>query len=524
MSQPGKSKRNQRESNLAEKYQTDGPFTTVMIRNIPTEYTQDELIMEVSEVMGSPHFFDFFYLPWDTQNDCNIGYVFVNFPDPAAAQNAVRAFSNYHFRLHDSKKVGKVSPAHIQGLENNLRHLQDRAVVLGNHPCSPIVMWKGQKVELSLIFQELRTQDTLRKFESGHNSSPGHIQAQSDLAQAAAEALKAPAPANVGETFAALLDRAAGLSRSQGAAMNPGLVMPYMQRAAQGMQQGGQGILSPPGSVGSNYSMVTAQGGASPAAAAYNRMMAAGAQGYSNSHPGQPGLGQAVNLLQSAVPCQRPPGSDKGVSMGPPPGQFFARKPEQLTAPSPSSLNAAAAPWPSPQELAAIGLVADPNLYGMLQNRSACNQAWNVDVEDIFGGDEQDGTPTPYDSRTPAVVSPHSWSGSPTAPPGLAPPPAGAQHLHDGGSNSRRSQSMLSPPSSASGRPALRPGLQSGCPSTATTSGSGSPVLTAPLTKPESPAALSNMAPSNVIGIKEITMKSADQNLLDKFMAKFGSP
>eukprot|EP00439_Symbiodinium_sp_Y106_P026153 s1032_g3.t1 len=486
--------------------------------------------MEVSEVMGSPHFFDFFYLPWDTQNDCNIGYVFVNFPDPAAAQNAVRAFSNYHFRLHDSKKVGKVSPAHIQGLENNLRHLQDRAVVLGNHPCSPI--------------------DTLRKFESGHNSSPGHIQAQSDLAQAAAEALKAPAPANVGETFAALLDRAAGLSRSQGAAMNPGLVMPYMQRAAQGMQQGGQGILSPPGSVGSNYSMVTAQGGASPAAAAYNRMMAAGAQGYSNSHPGQPGLGQAVNLLQTGTQTQTgPPGSDKGVSMGPPPGQFFARKPEQLTAPSPSSLNAAAAPWPSPQDLPRPNITTAPphrtasgtkvrhaaEPIGMQSSldcilKSNGQQSYplsimitalrpicrNVDVEDIFGGDEQDGTPTPYDSRTPAVVSPHSWSGSPTAPPGLAPPPAGAQHLHDGGSNSRRSQSMLSPPSSASGRPALRPGLQSGCPSTATTSGSGSPVLTAPLTKPESPAALSNMAPSNVIGIKEITMKSADQNLLDK--------
>ncbi|CAE7435857.1 ML2 [Symbiodinium natans] len=491
-----------------------------MIRNIPTEYTQDELIMEVSEVMGSPHFFDFFYLPWDTQNDCNIGYVFVNFPDPAAAQNAVRAFSNYHFRQHDSKKVGKVSPAHIQGLENNLRHLQDRAVVLGNHPCSPIVMWKGQKVELSLIFQELRTQDTLRKFESGHSSSPGHLAAaQNDLAQAAAEALKGPAApppvVNVGETFADLLDRAAGLSRSQGAVMNPGLVMPYMQRAAPGMQQGGTGMLSPPGSVGSNYSIVTGQGGASPAAAAYNRMMAAGAQGYGS----QPGLGQVVNMLQSpSVPCQRPPGSDKGVSMGPPPGQFFARKPEQMSAPSPSSLNASAAPWPSPQDLAAIGLVADPNLYGMMQNRSACqgNQAWNVE-EDIFGGDEQDGTP--YDSRTPAVVSPHSWSGSPTAPPGLAPPPGGAHQLHDGGSQ----RSMLSPPSSASGRHAQRPGLQSGCTS-ASTSGNGSPELMAPAAKPESAAVVSNLAPNNVIGVKEITMKSADQNLLDKFMAKFGSP
>eukprot|EP00913_Durusdinium_trenchii_P030686 g28740.t1 len=206
-----------------EKYQTEGPFTTVMIRNIPTEYTQDELIVEVSEVMGSAQSFDFFYLPWDTQNDCNIGgspsYVFVNFPDPGAAQSAVRAFSNYNFRLHDSKKVGKVSPAHIQGLENNLRHLQDPQYGLRGG-------WNG-----------------------GNNSSPGRQAAlQNDLAQAAAEALKVPMP----ETFADLLDRAAGLSHSQGAVMNPGLVMPYMNQRAMGSQMR-QGMLSPPSSVGSSY-------------------------------------------------------------------------------------------------------------------------------------------------------------------------------------------------------------------------------------------------------------------------------
>jgi len=38
----------------------------------------------------------------------------------------------------------------------------------------------------------------------------------------------------------------------------------------------------------------------------------------------------------------------------------------------------------------------------------------------------------------------------------------------------------------------------------------------------ESPVGLSNL-PQHM-GVKEITMKSADQNLLDKFMAKFGTP
>jgi len=247
-------------------------------------------------------------------------------------------------------------------------------------------------------------------------------------------------------------------------------------------------------------------------------MMAAGSQGYGNG--GQCGLGQMPGMLQSSQQAGlRPPGSDKGVSMAPPPGQFFARKPEQLSAPSPSSLNASAAPWPPPQDLAAMGLVADPNMYGMMQNRPIHGQAPFMNVEDdIFGGDDQDGTP--YDSRTPAVVSPHSWSGSPTAPPGLAPPPAMAQQLQDGGSNSRRN--MISPPSSASGRHALRPGLQSGCTSSSTASGNCSPDLLVPAVQLESPS-MPNLAPSAAVGVKEITMKSADQNLLDKFMAKFGS-
>lgn len=501
MSQTAKSKRNQRESNLAEKYQTDGPFTTVMIRNIPTEYKQDELILEVSEVMGSPQSFDFFYLPWDTQNDCNIGYVFVNFPDPGAAQMAVRAFSSYNFRLHDSKKVGKVSPAHIQGLENNLRHLQDRAVVLGNHPCSPIVMWTGQKVELSFIFQELRTQDTLRRFETGtasSHSSPGRRPAsQSDLAQAAADALK---------TFADLLDRAAGLSHLQGTAMNPGMVVPYMNQRVASVPGNHlqRGMLSPPHSASSGY-MPTPTGGASPAAAAYNRMLAAAAPGFGN--------GNCVSPMEGALQPGplRAPHSDKGMP-GPPPGQFFGRKPEQLSAPSSGAPSAGAAPWPTPQDLGALGFV-DPYLIAN-QAAALCRNAGAPGMEDdYFGGDEPEGPG--YDRMPLGVTSPHSWSGSPSAPPGLAPPP-----LQDAGSNKGRN--LLSPQGSASGRHTLRPGLQS-APTTPSTGGTNTGSFDhLAVAGQESPVGLSNLTPH--MGVKEITMKSADQNLLDKFMAKFGTP
>mmetsp|Transcript_96152 Transcript_96152/g.214195 ORF Transcript_96152/g.214195 Transcript_96152/m.214195 type:complete len:569 (+) Transcript_96152:148-1854(+) len=158
-----------RECNLAEKYQTPGPITTVMLRNIPAKYTQDELIQEMLEASDcqdhtSSDIFNFVYLPWDAPSSGNIGYAFINFTSHGIAKDMMRILSNYRFRNYNTGKSGKVSPAHIQGLENNLLHLRDRAVLLGLHPWSPVVMWKGQKIEVSVILQMLRP--------TGSSSSP----------------------------------------------------------------------------------------------------------------------------------------------------------------------------------------------------------------------------------------------------------------------------------------------------------------------------------------------------------------
>ncbi|CAE8615807.1 unnamed protein product, partial [Polarella glacialis] len=262
----GKRRSQQRDGNLAEKYQASGQCTTVMVRNIPLEYSQDDLIAEVSDAMGSPDLFDFFYLPWDSQNGGNIGYAFVNFLDCLGAQVAVRVFSNYHFRMHDSKKIGKVSPAHIQGLENNLRHLQDRAIVLGNHPCSPVVMWKGRKVDLSLIFQELRTQDTVRKVETGQSWSGSR-----DGRKAEEDLFGPGSGACVGEAFGLLLDVAAGLTPGMTPLGVPTGNWPAGQQVPGNSSTGGKFLVPPvsgsgsrtcppmlpPGSGGGNYQRVS---------------------------------------------------------------------------------------------------------------------------------------------------------------------------------------------------------------------------------------------------------------------------
>eukprot|EP00971_Amphidinium_carterae_P307103 6103383-Amphidinium_carterae.1 len=52
---------------------------------------EDMFIEELVDVFGTPGVLDFIHLPWDTDNNTNIGYGFVNFVTPELAQ-AMRLF------------------------------------------------------------------------------------------------------------------------------------------------------------------------------------------------------------------------------------------------------------------------------------------------------------------------------------------------------------------------------------------------------------------------------------------------
>lgn len=51
--------------------------TTVMIRHIPNKYSYQNLLEEINTVCKDKY--DFFYLPLDSENNCNLGYAFINF-------------------------------------------------------------------------------------------------------------------------------------------------------------------------------------------------------------------------------------------------------------------------------------------------------------------------------------------------------------------------------------------------------------------------------------------------------------
>jgi len=122
-----------RNCNMAEMYDSakNQPPTTMMIRNVPGRYSQNDLMMDLQD-LGFHGAYDFLYIPMDKSTAANVGYAFVNFIDAFWAARSVQAFEGYRFTRHQrsSTKVAKVSVAHLQGLEKNLQHYEKTAVNL----------------------------------------------------------------------------------------------------------------------------------------------------------------------------------------------------------------------------------------------------------------------------------------------------------------------------------------------------------------------------------------------------------
>jgi hypothetical protein len=155
--------------------QTKGPITpptTMMLRNIPNQYTQSALREELHDA-GFAGLYNFFYLPMDIQNHTNVGYAFVNFLEPDGATHFFTAFSEFRFKRIRSRKTGAVSPAYIQGLEKNLQHFQDKAVKYArNGQYRPIVILGGQLYDVDEALAELSTGRTDEVCKAKNRSTP----------------------------------------------------------------------------------------------------------------------------------------------------------------------------------------------------------------------------------------------------------------------------------------------------------------------------------------------------------------
>eukprot|EP00927_Polykrikos_kofoidii_P033586 TRINITY_DN28408_c0_g1_i1.p1 TRINITY_DN28408_c0_g1~~TRINITY_DN28408_c0_g1_i1.p1 ORF type:complete len:406 (+),score=56.90 TRINITY_DN28408_c0_g1_i1:67-1218(+) len=173
--QPHHSRRVPKSANLVEQVRdgttkSERVTTTIMLRNIPNKYTQVKLMQELDDC-GYEGAYDFFYLPMDVHNRSNVGYAFINFLTPEVADKFRQEFSHHCFQRFHSRKVGTVCIAHVQGLDENLRHFQNRAVTHAkNDKYRPIVLRGKTRVDFDEALAEAKIR-LMDSDESGASSA-----------------------------------------------------------------------------------------------------------------------------------------------------------------------------------------------------------------------------------------------------------------------------------------------------------------------------------------------------------------
>jgi len=119
--------------------------TTVMIRNLPNNYTR-VMLQEMLDNEGFAGVFDFLYLPTDFRNLAGFGYAFVNFTRHADAIRAKQHFQDFNRWKVPSRKVCDVvwSGSH-QGLRAHVERYRNSPVMHENVPdeYKPVIFSNG---------------------------------------------------------------------------------------------------------------------------------------------------------------------------------------------------------------------------------------------------------------------------------------------------------------------------------------------------------------------------------------------
>ena len=76
--------------------------------------------------------YDFFYLPVDFKNRCNLGYAFANFPNPADTVRCYEHFHGSHWEEFNSKKVGFAAVVDANESQSSPQH--DKPSCLASSP------------------------------------------------------------------------------------------------------------------------------------------------------------------------------------------------------------------------------------------------------------------------------------------------------------------------------------------------------------------------------------------------------
>lgn len=127
----------------------DDKRTTLMIKNIPNKYTQKMLLALMEERFAGmlPFPFDFFYLPIDFKNRCNVGYAFINMTSPHCIPALVEEFHGRRWPKFNSEKICRIAYARIQGKNALVQHFQNSSLLHEDKRCRPVLFKLSGEVE-----------------------------------------------------------------------------------------------------------------------------------------------------------------------------------------------------------------------------------------------------------------------------------------------------------------------------------------------------------------------------------------
>jgi len=113
-----------------------------MIRNIPNKYTQSMLLKEINSALRVGTY-DFYYLPIDFKNRCNVGYAFINFLDPEVVVEFCKHFNGRKWCNFNSEKVCSISYARIQGKSALVARYQNSSLMSRDNEYRPLLFYSS---------------------------------------------------------------------------------------------------------------------------------------------------------------------------------------------------------------------------------------------------------------------------------------------------------------------------------------------------------------------------------------------
>ena len=102
-----------------------------MIRHIPNKYTLKSITNEINQRFKNTY--DVFYIPIDYNNNCNLGFAFINFIHPLYIVDFYETFKGRRWSHYLSEKRCELAYAKIQGRSNLVVHFE-KGVVLNSQP------------------------------------------------------------------------------------------------------------------------------------------------------------------------------------------------------------------------------------------------------------------------------------------------------------------------------------------------------------------------------------------------------